>query len=90
MSDFKNGIRLKLTNGGGVTIKNKIADGGQGTVYRVSYNGADYALKWYHSGYLKGMKPDCKRFYKNLADNIAAGSPSNAFLWPKAIAITGK
>lgn len=44
MSDFKPGKRLQLTNGGMITVKSKIGEGGQGSVYKVSYNGADYAL----------------------------------------------
>ena len=90
MSDFKNGTKLKLTNGDTITVKEKLGEGGQGTVYKVAYDGGEYALKWYLPGYLKGLKPNYKRFYKNLEDNVAMGSPSPAFLWQTAIAVTGK
>ena len=46
MSDFKPGTKIKLTNGGTVTVKSKIGEGGQGSVYKVDYDGKDYALKW--------------------------------------------
>lgn len=81
MSDFKPGKRLQLTNGGMITVKSKIGEGGQGSVYKVSYNGAEYALKWYLSSYLKSLKPNCKKFYENLSNNVKSGAPSSHFLW---------
>ena len=66
MSDFKNGEKIKLTNGDIVTVKQKLGEGGQGSVFKVDYNGKDYALKWYLPNYLKGLKPNYKKFYKNL------------------------
>lgn len=90
MADFKIGSKIKLTNGGEVTIKSKIGEGGQGSVYEVEYGGKRYALKWYLQSYLKTLKPNCMEFYKNLVNNVAAGSPSSAFLWMQAVAITGK
>ena len=90
MSDFKSGTKIKLTNGDEITVKSKLGEGGQGAVYRVIYNDKEYALKWYLSAYLKNLKPDYKKFYKNLEQNVLSGSPSSAFLWQKAIAVTGK
>ena len=90
MSDFRKGTTIKLLNGDSVSIVSKIGEGGQGAVYRVKYNGREYALKWYLDGYLKNLKPSYKNFYKNLAHNVEIGSPSSAFLWQKAIAITGQ
>lgn len=90
MSDFKPGKRLQLTNGGMITIKSKIGEGGQGSVYKVLYNGADYALKWYLPSYLKSLKPNCKKFLENLKNNVKTGNPSSEFLWMKAVAVTGK
>ena len=87
---FKNGDKLKLLNGDEISVKSLLGDGGQGEVYLVSYNGKDYALKWYLSKYLKSLKPDCKKFYDNLLDNVESGSPSPAFLWQQAVAVTGK
>ena len=53
---FKNGDKLKLLNGDEISVKSLLGDGGQGEVYLVSYNGKDYALKWYLSKYLKSLK----------------------------------
>lgn len=89
MSDFKSGTKIKLTNGGTVTVKSKIGEGGQGSVYKVDYDGKDYALKWYLPTYLKSLKPNCKKFYQNLVDNVTSSSPSDQFLWMKAVAVTG-
>lgn len=90
MSDFKSGTKIKLTNGDEITVKSKLGEGGQGAVYKVLYKNQEYALKWYLPTYLKNLKPNYKKFYKNLEQNVLSGSPSNAFLWQKAIAITGK
>ena len=89
MSDFKKGTKIKLTNGGNVTVKEKLGEGGQGAVYKVEYDGKAYALKWYLPHYLKSLKPNYKKFYNNLQQNVTAGSPSPKFLWQKAIAVTG-
>ena len=88
--DFKRGQVIKLLNGDSVTVKSKLGEGGQGAVYLVSLAGSDYALKWYLPAYLKGLKPNYKRFYQNLVDNVSSGSPSPQFLWPQAVAVTGK
>lgn len=44
MADFKQGDKIKLTNGGSITVKSKIGEGGQGSVYKVDYGGKEYAL----------------------------------------------
>lgn len=62
-----------------VEILEYIAEGGQGEVYKVSYNGGAYALKWY------SKKPPTDAFYQNLAHNISVGAPEGNFLWPLAI-----
>ena len=81
MEEFKAGKKISLANGGDITVIAKLGEGGQGTVYKVSYNGKEYALKWY---FPKAMKqPD--RFYKNLENNVTKGSPDKAFLWPQAV-----
>lgn len=66
MSDFKPGTKIKLTNGGTVTVRSKIGEGGQGSVYKVDYDGKDYALKWYLPTYLKSLKPNCKNSIRTL------------------------
>lgn len=82
MGQFKNGDKVKLKYGGEATIIDELGAGGQGTVYKVKYNGKDVALKWYHQGVFGNQ---AKRFYANLENNINKGAPNSSFLWPKAI-----
>jgi len=80
MATLKKGDTIPLLDGGRyVRIIDYIAEGGQGEVYRVDYNGGEYALKWYS----KIVPTDA--FYANLAHNIKVGAPDEHFLWPKAI-----
>lgn len=67
-------IDLDLGNKKAKVIE-KIGQGGQGAVYRVSLDGKQYALKWY-------LKAPKKSFYDNLKRNIEKGAPDNTFLWP--------
>lgn len=90
MSDFKKGDKIQSTTGDVITVDSKLGEGGQGAVYKVIYKNDEYALKWYLPSYLKNLKPNYKKFYKNLERNVNFGSPSAAFLWQKAIASTGK
>ena len=90
MDEFKRGKKLHLLNGKTITVQSKIGEGGQGAVYSVDYNGKKYALKWYLPNYLRGLKPNCKDFYKNLVRNVEDGTPSSQFLWMQAVAVTGK
>ena len=82
MANLKKGDRVKIKFGGEAVIKEELGAGGQGTVYRVSYNGKDYALKWYHKNVFGNRKKD---FCENIEENIEKGSPSNRFLWPICI-----
>ena len=82
MGVMKNGDAVKMKNGGEARILAEFGAGGQGAVYKVSYNGKEYALKWYHTGVFKGKE---KEFYANLENNIAKGAPTEAFLWPLGI-----
>ena len=80
MPTFKEGDRIPLESGNvSITIKSYIAQGGQGEVYRVSYMGRDFALKWY-SKYIPSQE-----FYDNLVKNVRNGSPGEYFLWPRAV-----
>lgn len=77
MEYFKKNDKVPLRIGGFVTIVDKLGEGGQGVVYKVSMNGKDYALKWY-----KEKKCRTQSFYDNIENNIIKGAPSNSFLWP--------
>lgn len=80
MASLKNGDKIPLLgNRQSIKVINYIAEGGQGEVYKVEYNGAEYALKWYSK-----MVPG-EAFYQNLAHNIQIGAPEEYFLWPLAI-----
>ena len=59
-----------------VTILELLGEGGQGEVYLVEYGNQKYAFKYY-----KEIPSD--DFKYNLKTNIAKGSPSPNFLWPK-------
>ena len=78
MSELKAGTRVALAGGGQVQIVKELGRGGQGIVYLVNLDGAQMALKWY-------LNNPGDKFYKNLERNIAAGPPSDAFLWPEYI-----
>ncbi len=83
-----NSVRLKkfqqveLADGRTVTVTDKLGEGGQGVVYRVKFDtGEEKALKWYFISYFK----EPKKFYNHLAENIKAGAPSAAFIWPEQL-----
>jgi DNA-binding helix-hairpin-helix protein with protein kinase domain len=82
MASMKIGDNVKMKNGGEAKIIAGFGSGGQGTVYKASYNSKDYALKWYHNGVFKGKENE---FYANLENNINKGAPADAFLWPLGI-----
>ena len=79
MTELKIGQQVELEYGGTAKVLGVIGSGGQGTVYRVEFNGTQWALKWYDISKIK--RP--AEFKKNLKDNISDGAPSNKFLWPK-------
>ncbi len=82
MGVLKKGDRIKMKYGPEVTVMEEFGSGGQGTVYRVSSMGKEYALKWYHKGIFKNK---AQAFYNNLERNIENGAPTDAFLWPLGI-----
>ena len=49
MGSLKVGDTVKMKYGGEAKVLAEFGSGGQGTVYKVSYNGKEYALKWYHT-----------------------------------------
>lgn len=67
---------------GTVIILDYLAEGGQGEVYKVDFNGKICALKWYK----RPVPPDT--FYQNLESNVKKGAPNEHFLWP--IMLTAK
>lgn len=75
---LKKGDTIQLTDGGSVVVNEKLGEGGQGVVYKVSYQGKLYALKWYHKGVFKNPKA----FYENLKNNVSKGAPTKHFIWP--------
>ena len=81
MDKFEAGKIIYTDMGLPITIDSYIAGGGQGDVYKVTYDGKKHALKWYKPGALKD--PDA--FYDNLKKNTKKGSPDRAFLWPEAV-----
>lgn len=82
MAILKVGDTVKMKYGGEAKVLAEFGSGGQGTVYKVSYNGKEYALKWYHKGVFGGKE---QAFYKNLENNIQKGAPTGNFLWPLGI-----
>lgn len=59
-----------------VKIIDFLGSGGQGEVYLVNDGSKDYAFKYY-------FDVPSSDFKYNLRNNIAKGSPSDRFLWPK-------
>ncbi|GMO51962.1 MAG: hypothetical protein Ta2G_09750 [Termitinemataceae bacterium] len=89
MSDLKKGTIFTTRDFKTIKVAQKLGEGGQGAVYKVSYNGKSKALKWYTAPL---RSPD--KFYENLENNIKHGAPTEAFLWPQDItekpAVEGK
>ena len=81
MGNLKVHDKLDIQAGGQVEVLDEFGSGGQGTVYKVSYNGKTYALKWYHPGVFKGKEND---FYKNLENNISNGCANGCFSLAKS------
>ncbi len=79
MVKFQPGSEVPLQDGKSAVIKDKLGEGGQGSVYLVDIDGVSYALKWYH----KNSLSESDKFYANLANNIEEGAPTDAFIWPK-------
>jgi len=70
---------LKTERCRSLTVLQELGEGGQGTVYKVDYDGRPMALKWYHENVFPGRQ---KQFLENLRNNIAHGTPHECFLWP--------
>lgn len=76
--DLPKGTELTSLYNAKIIIDSKLGEGGQGYVYKISYNGEPKALKIYKPESLHNPK----KFYHNLKNNISNGAPSPSFLWP--------
>ena len=75
--------KLVTLDGGCVTIDSLISNtGGQGDVYRVSYRGHPYALKWFNRDTRDVIG---SAFYRNIAQLCSTEPPSEKFIWPQII-----
>lgn len=81
MADFQQGQRIKTLAGRELEVIEKLGAGGQGTVYKVRYDGCEIALKWYFADKLRNKE----KFYDNILNNIKCGAPTDVFLWPLEI-----
>lgn len=70
-----------MEGAGSLKILQYLAEGGQGCVYKVLYNGEEKALKWYKPNAIKNVD----WFKRNLMHNIKEGAPTDSFLWPLAM-----
>lgn len=78
---LKVGDKVPLELGGAAQVTAVIGAGGQGTVYRASFGGKDYALKMYFPNKLR--RPDI--FRENLSRLCEEKSCDRAFLMPKLL-----
>ena len=79
---LKKGQTLSTKLGVTVTIKEWLAEGGQGDVYLVEYAGEEKVLKWYKKA---AIGDNSQMFYDNLVDNIHRKRPDSHFIWPEDI-----
>jgi DNA-binding helix-hairpin-helix protein with protein kinase domain len=79
MADLKKGVSIVTKAFKTAIVLEKLGEGGQGTVYKVDYNGEPKALKWYFAKRIA----DQKKFRENLENNIKKGAPAKVFLWPE-------
>ncbi len=79
MTELKIGQEVEMEYGGKAKVLGVIGSGGQGTVYKVEFQGTNWALKWYDIAKMKNPK----EFRQNIQNNISDGAPSNKFLWPR-------
>lgn len=78
------GTKIQTIMGSEIVVVQWLAEGGQGDVYIIRYNGEKKALKWYKP---QGMGKNPKAFYDNIKNNVVNGSPSDEFLWPLDITL---
>lgn len=76
---FSKGQKISSPSGTEYKIEEYINGGAQGDVYRVSSEGKDWALKWYHSAQATAEQR------KSLEALVLKGAPTEKFLWPLEI-----
>ena len=80
MAYFHKGSKIHVVGGGEAEVisDEPLGEGGQGEVYKVKYNGQEYALKWYTNNRI--LNDD--EFKENLRSNIVSGPIGGSFVWP--------
>lgn len=78
MFEFDKGQRVPIAGGGDAIVLSTMGFGGNGCVYRVLYNGREYALKWYNTS----SNYNTDKFYANICANVKKGFPNKLMLWP--------
>ena len=81
MVGLKSGDVLTTEKGISIKINSLLGEGGQGKIYKVTYNGQPKALKMYKPESVKNLE----WFRENLKREIKEGAPSEKFLWPQDI-----
>lgn len=87
MAHLNIGDKIPTITGDLITVDEELGEGGEGVVYKVTWRGKPYALKWY----FKKPKPTNKlgelynKKYENFKQNIDRGAPAPTFLWPLAL-----
>lgn len=76
--DLAKGTKLKSLYKADIVVDKKLGEGGQGYVYKITYNGEPKALKIYKPSALRAPKS----FYQNLKNNVERKAPCDRFLWP--------
>ena len=82
MSELKMGDRVRILNGGECKVLAKLGEGGQGIVYKVSYEGKEMALKMVLFEENENSKRQSTAICK---ENIEQGAPTDSFLWPQEL-----
>ena len=81
MAVLTDGKMIKSQTGADIVVEKLLGEGGQGRVYKVTYNGVPKALKMY----IKEKVKNLDWFRKNIKDEISSGPPSPKFIWPEDI-----
>src|ERR1043165_3339059 len=77
------GQMIPTDSGGTCRVEKFLGGGGQGEVYQASWEGKDYALKWY---FPETANPKQLQALQAL---VQKGRPSARFLWPIELVSSG-